>query len=303
MRGITLRQLRALAETVRQGSVTAAAKGLNVTAPAVSLQLRLLQELAGMPLIEKKEAGFRPTPAGAALIDAAHRIEAILRDAGETLSSIREGDRGTVHVGVVSTAKYFAPRLLAAFRHAHPGIDIKLSVGNREETVEALSAYDVDVAFMGRPPRHFDVVRQEIGPHPHVVIAPPGHRLARGQMVSLAALAEETFLVRESGSGTRSLTDQFFSTLGRVPPIGMEITSNETIKQAVMAGLGIAVISAHTVSVELQEARLALIQCEGVPILRSWFLVRRGDRQLTPAARRLWQFVADDGPRYLPAPS
>ena len=300
MRHLTLKQLRAFAETVRTGSITGAAQVLNVTPPAISLQLKLLEEMAGLPLLIRDEKGFRPTDAGQVIVETAQRVEAVMRDGGEALRALRGGVHGTVHVGVVSTAKYFAPHALAAFRALHPEIELKLSVGNRDETVSALRSYDLDFAVMGRPPRDFEVQQEQIGPHPHMVIARPDHPLSRRSDVTLDMLANETFLTREAGSGTRALTDQLFGRMGRIPPIGMEISSNETIKQAVMAGLGVALISAHTVAQEVNEGRLSVIAAEGLPIVRMWYVVRRADRPLLPATGALWRYFKDEVGAMLP---
>lgn len=296
----SLRQLRALAATIRSGSVTAAARELNVTPPAVSLQLKQLEELAGVPLLERIESGMRPTHAGRELGGTALRIEALLTEAEDAIDALRDARAGHVHVGVVSTAKYFAPRVLAAFKRDHPGIEIQLSVGNREETVAALESFAIDLAVMGRPPSRFEVERSVIGPHPHVIVAPPDHALAKSRYISPKVLSAETFLMREPGSGTRMLTEQLLAETGARPRIGMEIGSNETIKQAVMAGLGIALLSAHTVSVELADGRLAMLDVVGLPIMRQWFVVRRTDRRIMPATSLLWQFLAAEGGSFLP---
>jgi DNA-binding transcriptional LysR family regulator len=300
IRHATLKQLRALAETARHGTVTEAAAALNVTPPAISLQLKLLEEMAGIPLLFKGKLGFKATEAGTIIVDSAHRIEALLRDSEEAIVELQGGSRGTVHVGVVSTAKYFAPKALAAFRHTHPNIELKLTVGNREETVAALENYELDFAVMGRPPQHFEVEQEKIAPHPHIIVAPPDHPLTNKRKVPLEALSKETFLLREAGSGTRGLTDQFIARIGKPPTIGMEISSNETIKQAVMAGLGIALISAHTVALELKGRRLGIIKAEGLPIVRAWYVVRRKDRQMLPATKHLWTYFATEVKKLLP---
>ncbi len=296
----TLKQLRALVETARHGTVTEAAAALNVTPPAISLQLKLLEEMAGIPLLFRGKLGFKTTEAGTVIVDATHRIEALLRDSEETIVELQGGGRGTVHVGVVSTAKYFAPKALAAFRHTHPNIELKLTVGNREETVAALENYELEFAVMGRPPTHFEVEQEKIGPHPHVIVAPSHHPLVNRRKVALAVLANEIFLLREAGSGTRGLTDQLIAKMGISPKIGMEISSNETIKQAVMAGLGIALISAHTVALELADGRLGIIKAEGLPIVRAWYVVRRKDRQMLPATKSLWTYFATEVKKLLP---
>ncbi len=205
-----------------------------------------------------------------------------------------------VAVGVVSTAKYFAPRALAGFLAHYPAVELRLVTGNRAEIIDGLRRLEIDVAIMGRPPGDLDVVREVMGDHPHVVIARPDHPLARLAAIAPAALTRETFLTREPGSGTLGLMERFFADANIAPRIGMRISSNETIKQAVIAGLGIAFISAHTIDAELQEARLALLAVRGLPVVRQWFAVRLRDRPLIPAAARLHDFLKTDGRQYLP---
>ncbi len=296
----SLRQLRALGATIRPGTVTAAAQALNVTPPAVSLQLKQLEELAGVPLLERVEGGMRATDAGRALAETVARIEALLVEATDAMDELKGARAGHVQVGVVSTAKYFAPRVLAAFKADHPGVEIQLSVGNREETIAALEGFAIDFAIMGRPPSRFEVERTIIGPHPHVIVAAPEHALVGSRYISPRTLSDETFLMREPGSGTRMLTEQLLAETGAAPRIGMEFNSNETIKQAVMAGLGIALLSAHTVAVELADGRLAMLDVVGLPIMRQWFAVRRVERRMMPAAAALWGFFTARGGAYLP---
>ncbi len=300
MRNVTLKQLRALQAVAESGSVTAAAQRLHVTPPAVSLQLKLLEEHAGIALLERTPEGLRLTAAGQVVLDAIHQIEGVLKACALSLEEMKGVSGGSVRVGVVSTAKYFAPRALAAFMKEHPEIDIRLQVGNRNETVEALANYDLDFAIMGRPPDTFEVSRSIIGPHPHVLVCPPDHPLAGRDDLRPADLAHETFLMREKGSGTRTLTEKLIARLDIEPKIGMEIGSNETIKQAVMAGLGIALISAHTVATELREGRLALLRLPELPLMRQWYVVRRKEKRLMPAAAALWEFMAARGAAFLP---
>jgi len=301
LRNITMKQLRALSETVRTGSVTGAADRLNVTPPAISLQLKQLEGLAQIPLLQRTSTGFQPTDAGRVVVEAAHRLEELVADCDEAVSAIRGVESGTVRVGAISTAKYFTPRVLAAYSKEHPGIDLRLSVGNRGETVAALEDMDLDFAVMGRPPRRFAVDQAIIGAHPHIVIGPPDHPLAHEKSIDPANLSSEIFLLREPGSGTRLLTERLAEIAGATPSLGTEIDSNETIKQAVMAGLGIALISAHTVSVEIADGRLAMLDVRGMPVMRVWYVVRRADKHLMPGARALWDFMAERGSEFLPA--
>jgi DNA-binding transcriptional LysR family regulator len=297
---ITLKQLRALDATLRTGTISAAAQELSVTPPAVTMQMRLLEEAAGLPLVERTKSGLRPTDAGRIVLDAAHRCEAALEACGESLQALKGAGGGRVAVGVVSTAKYFAPRALAAFARAHPEVEMRLSVGNRSETIEALRNYELDFAVMGRPPDGFAVERAVVGDHPHIIVAPPDHPMAGRRNIAIKDLVNETFLLREEGSGTRLLMQRLFAEVGLDPNVGMEIGSNETIKQAVIAGLGVALLSAHTVASELRDGRLAQLDVEGLPVVRQWFVVRRRDKQLLPASQALWDFMATSGARYLP---
>ena len=299
MRNATLKQLRALAAIIDTGTVTAAAKRLNVTPPAVTMQVQLLEEHLGLPLLDRAGDHFQPSAAGREVLAAVARVERALADCGAALDAMKGLKAGLVSVGLVSTAKYFVPNALGAFARNHPGIDIALVVGNREEIIAALASDGVDLAIMGRPPLDMEVDKIPIGQHPHVMIAPIGHPL-QGRRLAAGALAGSTFLSREPGSGTRNLMERFFREAGVEPRIGMEIGSNETIKQAVMAGLGLAFISAHTVAAEIADGRLAVLDVEGLPVIREWFVVKRSAKRLTPPAAALTEFLGRRGSEFLP---
>ena len=301
MKTMTLRQLRAVQAAQRTGRIVKAARELGLTQPAVSLQIQQAEALAGTPLFDRLRGGLRPTAAGTAVVEAAQAIEEHLRALGDELDAIRSGKRGRLRLGVVSTAKYIAPAIMAALIRAHPDIEMSLWVGNRAETIASLEAHQIDLALMGRPPREFPVRAMQFGPHPFVIIAPVDHPLAGQQHISKLRIAEEHFLVREPGSGTRVALDIYLSEIpGRIDNIGVELGSNETIKQAVMAGLGIALISAHTIAQEIEIGRLAILRAEGMPIQRHWFLVSRADRMLTPAMQAFEQFLQRQGSQFLP---
>jgi DNA-binding transcriptional LysR family regulator len=299
-RNVSLRQLRVLAAVVRTGSVTAAAQKLNVSPPAITLQMQLLQDQAGLPLVNRTAAGTTATDAGAEILRAIDQIETILGDCSETLAAIAGSRQGTVSVGIISTAKYFAPRLLGEFVRAHPGLELRLAIGNRADMIDGLQRNEIDIAVMGRPPDELDVEMAVIGDHPHVIIAEPGHPLAKKRLIRPAQLAGERFLIREPGSGTRDLTERFFADAGISPVIGMQISSNETIKQAVIAGLGIAFISAHTIDSSLDTGSLAILHVEGLPIIRKWFVVHLRQRRLMPAVKAIRDFFIAEAGRYLP---
>ncbi len=300
MKNLTLKQLRILSAAHRGGSFAAAAAACHLTPPAVTMQMQQLEAEAGVPLFQRHGRGLALTEAGREMLAAADRIEAILADCGAGIAALKSLDAGRVTVGVVSTAKYFAPRMLAAFARIHPKVDIELVVGNRRETIEAFSAGRFDIAVMGRPPEGVDVESTVMGDHPHVIIAPTDHPFAERRSISPADLASETMLMREPGSGTRTLTERFLARTKVKPRIGMEIGSNETIKQAVMAGLGIAFISAHTIALELEDRRLSVLDVVGLPEYRQWFVVRPAAKRLMPAASALRDFLVSEGEAFLP---
>jgi DNA-binding transcriptional LysR family regulator len=299
-RDISIRQLRALAALSASGSITAAASKLHLTQPAVTLQLRNLQGLAGLPLTQRTGDGMILTDAGREVLALSERIEAAMAACATSLDMMAGRTGGRISIGAVSTAKYFVPFAISAFSKLHPKIEISLTIGNRAETIAALRGYDLDIAIMGRPPAEIEMDVNLIGDHPHVIIAPTDHRLAQQSRLTLADLAGETFLTREPGSGTRGLMEQLFEASGVQPRTGMEMSSNETIKQAVLAGLGIAFISAHTVATELAEQRLTVLNVDGLPIIRQWFVLNRKDKVLLPPAQSMRDFLAVRGAEFLP---
>ncbi|MGC2781788.1 MAG: LysR family transcriptional regulator [Bradyrhizobium sp.] len=300
-RDLTIRQLRALAAVQEAGSVTSAAGRLHLTQPAVTLQIRNLQELAGLPLIQRTTDGMILTEAGRSVLVLSERVEAALQDCEQALDILAGRSGGRVAIGAVSTAKYFVPFAIAEFSRRFPKIDVTLRIGNRDTIREALRGYDLDIAIMGRPPADIPVDMRPMGKHPHVIVAPAGHRLARRKRIAAADLAGEVFITRESGSGTRMLMETFLEKHGLHPKTSMEMDSNETIKQAVIAGLGIAFISQHTVSHELGEGRLVTLKVPGLPVIRQWHAVRRADKLLLPPAQAMLDFLGKEGARFLPS--
>ena len=297
---LTIRQLRSLAAVQAAGSITSAAKQLNVTQPAVTQQLRNLQDLARLPLIQRTGAGIVLTDAGREVRLLSERIEAALLDCEQSLDMLAGRSGGRVSIGAVSTAKYFVPFAIAAFSKRFPRIAVTLQIGNREDIRDALRGYDLDIAIMGQPPADLEVEMRLLGKHPHIIVAATGHRLAKKRQVAATELVDDTFITREPGSGTRMLMEQFFQRSGLSARIGMEMDSNETIKQAVIAGLGIAFISKHTVSNELQSRRLVALKVVGLPVMREWHAIRRADKVLLPPARAMLDFLGEEGSRYLP---
>lgn len=293
-RSLSLKQLRALAATLRSGSVTQAAAALFVTPPAVTTHMKSLEKIVGQSIYTRTAEGLEATEVGQELLNAADEIEKVIERARMRIEALNAGATGSVTLGVVSTGKYFAPGIVARFRDHHPQIRVRLSIGNRTEVIKGLEQNEYDLLVMGRPPAHVAVEREVLGDHPHVLIAAPDHPLVGDPDILPEDLLQETFLAREDGSGTRGLMTRFLDRIGGGRPFGMvEMGTNETIKQAVMAGLGIAIISAHTCHSELAEGKLALLRAEGLPMVRQWFLIHRKDQRLTRAAEVLRDFIVD----------
>jgi len=290
-RQISVRQLEVLDAVGREGSVTGAAASLNLTQPAVSMQLRQLEEHLQIALFEPVGRGLQITEPGRDLAALAGELLLRLDDFSTAARELRGVRRGRVRLGVVSTAKYFAPRLLAQFLKAHPGLDLKLNVYNREHIIEGLQSYAIDLGIMGRPPEGASLLGTPFAPNPLAIVAAPSHRLSLAREIDPQDLESEAFIVREPGSGTRIAMDRYFSDLGlNIKPV-METDSNETIKQSVMAGIGIAMLSLHTVRLEQAAGRLVTLRVAGLPLRRQWFVVHSRLRRLTPAADEFLQYL------------
>lgn len=300
---LTLKQLRALIAVAETGSLTAAAERLGLTTPAVHNQIKMLEGAIRTPVLMRAAggAGMVPTPAGSEMVLAGRRIDAALTLAGDRIGAVSRGKVGHVALGVVSTAKYFVPRLVRILTDAHPEIAITLRVDNREEVIADLDHGAIDLAVMGRPPRRPIVVSTPLGPHPHGIVLAPDHPLAGAEVTGPGDLMEQTFIAREPGSGTRILMERYLDRMAEGHTFRrIEMTSNETIKQAVIAGLGIALLSLHTVTDEVRAGRLALLRGPGLPIMRHWYLVHPAASPLSAAAERLHRAVVALGGSYLP---
>ena len=304
--GLTLKHLRCLAAVAEHRSLTAAAAARNLTTPAIHSQIKGLEAQVGRPVVARAAdgTGFDLTGAGRVLLRAAERIEASLSQAGAALDALAQGQQGHVTLSVVSTAKYFAPRLVRLLRDAAPEIVVRLRIGNRGAVIEDLDAGRADLAVMGRPPRQPAVAAEPLGPHPHGVILPPGHPLAARDGFDPSELLAETFISREQGSGTRMLMTRFLDRFAEgVEPEMIEMESNETIKQAVIAGLGVAFLSLHTVCDEMATGRLLQLRGPALPVMRHWYLVRPSESAPTDAARRIAETIVGLGGVYFPDPA
>jgi LysR family transcriptional regulator, low CO2-responsive transcriptional regulator len=300
LRHTTLRQLQVFEAVARQLSFSRAAAELHLTQPAVSMQVKLLEEQAGMPLFERIGKKVFLTEAGTELHQHSRIIAQQLRDADEALAARKGLSQGRLVITMVSTAKYLVPTLLARFLKQRPGVTVKLSANNREVVLKQLADNEVDLAIMGRTPEGMDVVAEPFARHPHVVIAAPGHPLANKRRIALARLARETFLIREPGSGTRGLLERLFAEHRLPLNVSMEMPSNETIKQAVRAGMGVSLLSRHTVGLELATRRLVVLDVQGLPIVRDWYVVHLTAKRLSPAAQAFREFLLSTARKLIP---
>ncbi len=288
---VSFRQLRVFQAVAQHLSHTRASEELNLTQPAVSMQIRLLEEEVGLPLFEKLGKQICLTEAGRELYQYSRTIFAELEEAEAVLQSLRGLNRGTLNIAVASTVNYFAPRLLAVFHRRFPGIRLSLEVTNRQSLIRLLQSNELDLALMGQPPEQLDLDAEAFMDNPLVVIAPPDHPLVRERQIPLERLAQETFVIREPGSGTRAAMERYFAERGVKLQTGMQMTRNEAIKQAVRAGLGLSLVSGLTIELELETGRLAVLDVVGFPLRRRWYLVHRQGKRLSPAAAAFREFL------------
>jgi DNA-binding transcriptional LysR family regulator len=295
LRNATLRQLKIFETVARRLSFSRAAEELYLTQPAVSTQVKQLEEHAGLPLFEQLGKRIYLTPAGNEMLHYSRAILEQFREADDAMARLKGISGGTLNVAVISAGDYFFPRLLAAFTQRNTDVRLNLAVHNREELLHQLSDNLTDLAVMVRPPRDMDTANVSFAPHPYVIVAPPDHPLVGRRNMPLEALADEPFIVRERGSDTwNSMEEGFAGRLSNLN-VAMEITSTETIKQAVIAGMGLSFLSAHTISMELQVGKLAVLDIEGFPVMLNWFVVHRNNKRLPPVALAFKQFLIEEG--------
>ncbi|MCG2592708.1 LysR substrate-binding domain-containing protein [Ramlibacter sp. XY19] len=297
MRHATLRQLKVFESVARHRSFSRAAEELHLTQPAVSTQVRKLEDHAGLPLFEQLGKKIHLTPAGAQMLQSSREIIQKFQEAEEAMAQYKGVSGGRLNVSVISAGDYFFPRLLVEFAQRHPGVTLNLGVCNREELLAQMEANQTDLAVMVRPPADADAdtVAEPFAPHPYVVIASPTHPLVGKKRIPVTRLAGEPFIVREKGSDTwASMEEAFGERLGELT-IAMQIKSMETIKQAVMAGMGVSFLSAHTVSRELREKSIAVLDVQGFPLMLNWYVVHRRTKRLPPVAQAFKAFLLKDG--------
>lgn len=295
MRRVTIRQLQVFSEAAKLLSFARAAERLRLTPAAVSFQIKQLESLAGVGLFERRGRSIALADAGLALQRYADAVLQSLADADQAMTALKGAVGGLVRVGLVSTASALVPHMLARFRAAHPSVTIHLRDGNRQRILATLLGGEIDIAVIGEPPADAPVVAAPFAPHPSVIIATTGHAQAGKRGLAPAMLKGEPFLAREEGSGTRALFDRFVLASAIEPRIVMTSSSNETIKQAVIAGMGIALISRHTIGLELASGLLSVLDVAGTPLMRRWFVVHRRGMPLLPVHGRLRDFLIENG--------
>jgi LysR family transcriptional regulator, low CO2-responsive transcriptional regulator len=295
MKNATLRQLKVFEAVARHLSFSRAAEELHLTQPAVSTQVSKLEEHAGLALFEQLGKKIHLTPAGVEMLRSGRTIIQQFKELEEAMTQFKGVSGGKLNVAVISAGDYFFPRLLVEFASRHSGVTLNLVVCNREELLDQLAGNLTDLAVMVRPPLEMDTVNEAFAPHPYVIVAAPGHPLAGRKRIPVSRLAREPFVVREKGSDTWNSMQQGFGT--RLPQlnIAMEIKSTETIKQAVMAGMGVSFLSAHTISRELQAGSLAVLDVQGFPLMLNWYVVHRRAKRLPPVAQAFRSFLASEG--------
>lgn len=294
MRRYTLRQLDTFLEVARQLSVSRAAELLHVTQPAVSMQIRQLEDIVGMPLYEQIGRKIQLTDAGRDFEMYAVGAIAQLKQLDDAMAERRGLKRGRVDLAMVSTAKYFVPMLLVKFRQRFPDIEVSLQIHNRENIMQLLMRNEIDLVIMGRAPETIDCVATAFATNPLGIISSPEHPLSRRRSAPLSILNDQEFVVRENGSGTRHAMERLFAEHNITPRIAMEMPSNETIKQAVMAGMGLSFLSLRTIRHELAGGHLVLLDLLGLPLVRHWHITHLGSKRLSPAARQFKMFLIEE---------
>jgi DNA-binding transcriptional LysR family regulator len=299
MKHATLRQLKVFHTVARHLSFSRAAEELHLTQPAVSAQVKELEGHAGMPLFERIGRRNYLPPAGSELMGYSAAILEQLAQAEDAMARHKGVSGGTLNVAVISAGDYFFPRLVADFMLAHGGIKLNLTVYNREDLLRALTENRTDLAVMVRPPEGMDTVHQAFAPHAYVIVAAARHPLVQSRRVSMERILREPFITREHGSDTRIAMQEAFGERMRHVQVAMEIRSNETIKQAVLAGMGVSFMSEHAVALDVDVGNLAVLNVAGFPARRHWFVVHRLSKRLPAVAVAFKQFLLDDGAHWI----
>lgn len=296
---LTLRQLKVFESVARHLSYSRAANELHLTQPAVSMQIKQLEDNIGLPLFEQLGKRIYLTEAGRELYHYSRAISQQLSDMEVALDELKGMERGKLNISVVTTANYFAPHLLAKFCQRYRQVTVSLNVSNRETVLKQLSDNLIDLAIMGQPPEDLDIDSESFMENPLVVIAPPGHLLCKERKIPVKRLEKEIFLVREPGSGTRSAMERFFAEHHIKINKGMETDTTEAIKQAVQAGMGLGIMSQHTAELELEMGRLKILDVQGFPIIRYWHVVNRKNKRLSAVANAFREFLLKEAEKLM----
>ena len=293
MKNATFRQLRFFNAVARHLSFAKAAVAMHVSAPAVTMQIKDLEAEVGMPLFERQGRKVSLTTTGEYMLVYSRKMLALLKDAEDAAARLQRIETGTLTIGLVGTTTYFIPALLNQFLKEHEGIELKLMVGNRSELVQWLQNSEVDIAIMGKAPDELPTRAEPFAANPLVFVASPEHPLAGEMGLRAEDLRQQAFIVREPGSGTRSAMESFFTQARLQPRYSMELQSNDAIKQAVMANLGLGFLSLHTIALELQTKKLCVLPVTGAPLVRAWNVVHPLSKLLSPAAEAFRYFVLE----------
>jgi len=299
---LTLRQLKVFESAARHLSYTRAAEELHLSQPGVSMQIKQLEEVVGLPLFEQIGKKMHLTAAGREMFAYSQTIGHLLNEAEVVVEELKGVHSGRLAISVATTASHFATRLLAAFSQRHEGVTISLDITNRASLRDQLENNEPDLVIMGQPPEGVDVKSETFMENPLVIIAPANHPLTKENSIPLKHFEDEHFVVREAGSGTRSAIRRFFEQHGVSFHTGIEMSSNEAIKQAVEAGLGLGIVSIHTLELELETGRLVILDVEDFPIMRHWHIVQRAGKRLSPVAQAFKQFVLDEAEQFIRLP-
>lgn len=287
----TLRQLQVFERVSALLSYSRAAEQLYMSQPAVSMQIKHLEESVGMPLLERVGKKLFLTDAGREMRQCSLNVHEQLSQTDSKLDEMKELNWGTIRLAVVNTANYFIPQLLANFCREHPNVEVILQVANREMVLRHLAENSVDLAVLGAPPEDLDLQLDFLMDNPLVIIAHPEHPLCSTKKIPVERLEEECFISRELGSGTRKAMEQFFDEQGIQPHISMEMETNESIKQAVQAGMGLGILSSQCIELELETDRLVTLDVEGFPITRCWHVAHLTNKHLSSVADAFKAFL------------
>ena len=299
MKNLTLRQIRIFLSAAKHMSFSRAAEELHISAPAISIQIKEMEDDIGVNLFTRENRKVALTSAGEYFLLYARRVSSTLNEANTMMERFRGTQFRYLKIGLVSTAKYFVPHMLVEFKKDFPNLQIKIEARNRQQLVELLRDGEIDVAIMGLPPKEIDTRAESFANHPHVFIANPNNPLAGQINILPDALTKYEIISREPGSGTRAIMEKYFAEHGVAPIVSMQMSSNETIKQAVIADLGISFVSLHTIGSELANKQIVLLDIQNTPIIRTWHVVALNKRNASQPAEAFRYFMLEKGSEML----